>query len=372
MIVHGSPSLLEALPGPPGQPSHRIEGEPPPQDRDIRSSLPQQEARFTLGVIFTVMAGRCQSCLRTGVRHVPALNTCPGHRPRHSAAMIGVGRGAASLRTGLADLPHPALQSVVLPTRGLANRIISVLQAEQPMFGKDGILAASAHLFEGRQHPCRPDGWFGPGVKLPRLSCSFTRRLRPRDCHRCSSVRSRHHVSTFLHPPRVRPLAGPRACFCPPALPGFGATMSALTSARGCACGLLNLAHIPCSLPRRSLHVTGITFRGLRVQSPHRLLRSLCHLSCQRRRLPAHRGSGLRLSIGGSPVGTAESSSCHYGLPVRLPLLPTPPRDDAVTVGYRTETGIPEGDLHLSDVACLWTHALFTLQTAHASARHSR
>lgn len=42
MIVHGSPSLLEALPGPPGQPSHRIEGGPPPQDRDIRSSLRSQ------------------------------------------------------------------------------------------------------------------------------------------------------------------------------------------------------------------------------------------------------------------------------------------------------------------------------------------
>ena len=205
-------------------------------------------------------------------------------------------------------------------------------------------LAASDPLFESRQHPCRPDGWFGPGLKLPCLSGSFTQRLRRRDCHRCSSVRSRHHVSTFLHP------------FAPPALPGFDATMSALTPARGCACGLLNLAHIPCSLPRRSLHFTGITFRALRLQTPHRLLRSLCHLSCQRRRLPAHRGSGLRLSIGSSPVGTAESSSCHYGLPVRLALLPTPPRDDAVTVGYRTETGIPEGDLHLSDVARLWTH----------------
>jgi hypothetical protein len=70
----------------------------------------------------------------------------------------------------------------------------------------------------------------------------------------------------------------------------------------------------------------------------------------------ASRSSRVWASIGGSPVGTAESSSCHYGLPVRLALLPIPSRDDAVTVGYRTETGIPEGDLHLSDVARLWTH----------------
>jgi hypothetical protein len=37
------------------------------------------------------------------------------------------------------------------------------------------------------------------------------------------------------------------------------------------------------------------------------------------------RGSGLRRSLGGSPVGAAESSSSSYGLPVRLRLLPTPP-----------------------------------------------
>ena len=47
--------------------------------------------------------------------------------------------------------------------------------------------------------------------------------------------------------------------------------------------------------------------------------------------------------IDGSPVGTAESSSCHYGLPVRLALLPTPSRDNAVTVGYRTEQVILKG-----------------------------
>src|ERR1700730_17782360 len=44
-----------------------------------------------------------------------------------------------SLRTGRADLPHPALQSMVLPTRGLARLLIGTLQAEEPMFGKEGI-----------------------------------------------------------------------------------------------------------------------------------------------------------------------------------------------------------------------------------------
>jgi hypothetical protein len=48
-------------------------------------------------------------------------------------------------------------------------------------------------------------------------------------------------------------------------------------------------------------------------------------------------GSGLHLSLAGSPVWSAESSSLSYGWIVRLLLLPTPPHDDAVTVGYRPE-----------------------------------
>ena len=51
--------------------------------------------------------------------------------------MIGVGKVTLpALRTVLAVLPHPALQSVVLPSRGLADRVMGSLQAEQPMFGK--------------------------------------------------------------------------------------------------------------------------------------------------------------------------------------------------------------------------------------------
>ena len=47
--------------------------------------------------------------------------------------------------------------------------------------------------------------------------------------------------------------------------------------------------------------------------------------------------SGLRLLLAGSSVHYAESCSSSYGLVVHLPLLPTPPRGDAVTVGYRPE-----------------------------------
>ena len=46
-------------------------------------------------------------------------------------------------------------------------------------------------------------------------------------------------------------------------------------------------------------------------------------------------GFRLRPLLAGSPRSTAESGSCTYGPPVRLRLLPTPPRGDAVTFGYR-------------------------------------
>ena len=45
----------------------------------------------------------------------------------------------------------------------------------------------------------------------------------------------------------------------------------------------------------------------------------------------------------------AESSSVIlliYGLGAHLPLLPTPPRGDAVTVGYRAGELCPGGDLN--------------------------
>ena len=55
--------------------------------------------------------------------------------------------------------------------------------------------------------------------------------------------------------------------------------------------------------------------------------------------------SGLRLASAGSSLRAAESCSQDcYGLHVRLRLLPTPPRGDAVTFGYR-ERASPGGGL---------------------------
>ena len=47
-----------------------------------------------------------------------------------------------------------------------------------------------------------------------------------------------------------------------------------------------------------------------------------------------HLKTRLRSEPTSSPQHTAESSSYAYGLPVRLRLLPTPPRGDAVTFDY--------------------------------------
>ena len=50
---------------------------------------------------------------------------------------------------------------------------------------------------------------------------------------------------------------------------------------------------------------------------------------------PGHSRSGLHLESGSSSQRTAESCSLPYGLHVRLGLLSTPPRGDAVTFDYR-------------------------------------
>src|SRR5712671_6804728 len=66
------------------------------------------------------------------------------------------------------------------------------------------------------QHPCRPGPRF---VLLSSASGPSPAVLAIRQCCRFLSAWTKLHVSTFLHP------------FAPPALPGFIATMSALTPA---------------------------------------------------------------------------------------------------------------------------------------------
>jgi hypothetical protein len=71
---------------------------------------------------------------------------------------------------------------------------------------------------------------------------------------------------------------------------------------------------------------------------------------------------GFRHWLAGSPRQQAESSlrwlteiSRYCGLDVRLRLLPTPPRGDAVTIGYEGPD-IPGEDFHLANATTLQAH----------------
>src|SRR6516162_4280320 len=63
---------------------------------------------------------------------------------------------------------------------------------------------------------------------------------------------------------------------------------------------------------------------------------------CPKRRFPSHLSASgrapkvprLRHAVAGSPTHPAEAGSLSYRLLVRLQLLPTPPRGDAVTLSY--------------------------------------
>jgi hypothetical protein len=194
--------------------------------------------------------------------------------------------------------------------------------------------------FQGRQHSLRPDRRFRAIASPLCFSGTFTLGLRFRDCHRGLSIRSGHHVSTFLHP------------FTPPALPGFIATMGALTPAR-CPAAFLALAHQTLR-PRRSLRFTCPAFAALCLQPPCRTTRSLWHRpsASWARRL---RGSGLRLSIGGSPYGPAESSSsstdCCFASGCSPPHLTMTQLPSATGL-----VGTPGTDLHHPDKARSRTH----------------
>ncbi len=122
-----------------------------------------------------------------------------------------------------------------------------------------------------------------------------------------------HLASTFL-----RPLA-------PRALPRFNATMGALTPAR-------------LSPPDRSPRFMYTTFRPFRLQPPNAPPPPLSHATPQRDGSPASTGPGFATRLQARRIRPAESSSSSYGLVVHLQLLPTPPRGDAVTFGYRPES----------------------------------
>ena len=192
-----------------------------------------------------------------------------------------------------------------------------------------------APFFQGLQHTFRPYRTFHPA---PSIRAGFSRLLSLfRHCRGFLLIRHGLHLSTFLRP------------FAPRALPRFPTTMDALTPARPVLRLSTQNEHRPYNGQVSLVHMTqaslhSVTKHLTRPTTAFRCPPSVMG-SLDQRSTPSLSRSGLRLESGGSSLRTAESCShCCYGLHVRLRLLPTPPRGDAVTVGYR-ERASPVGGL---------------------------
>ena len=204
---------------------------------------------------------------------------------------------------------------------------------------------ASFHpLFEGLQHTLRPYRAFHP---VPLAGAGFSCLLSPcGHCRRFAFARYGLHLSTFLPP------------LAPRALPRFFATMEALTPARPVLRLLMQIERRPSNGQASLVHMARALTHSVTKHLTRPIIpRIKSGVPAQRDGLPepfgfrATRGrargfgqpgaslrsrSGLRLESAGSSRRAAESCSLHcYGLRVRLRLLSTPPRGDAVTFGYR-------------------------------------
>jgi hypothetical protein len=202
-------------------------------------------------------------------------------------------------------------------------------------------------LFEGLQHALRPNRTFHPS---PSLGSGLSHLLSLlRHCRRLLLAQPELHSSTFLHP------------FAPSRFRDFFALMGALTP-------VLRVLRVHSCDNERPPWSGQVSLLHMTQPSMHSVTKHLAHPAIASP-LPAQRGrllgllsrSGLRLESAGSSLRTAESCSLSYGLHVRLRLLSTPPRGDAVTFGYQ-ERASPEKDFHLYGRACLQAHGFLLPQ----------
>ena len=106
----------------------------------------------------------------------------------------------------------------------------------------------------------------------------------------------------------------------------------------------------------RSPRFTRVAF--LTIPSPiiRRVLSPLYHATPQLDRFPLFAVQASPLECRLTNSRQTESSSCSYGLVVRLLLLPTPPRGDAVAIGYGPESVCPEGTFTPLTIALSGAH----------------
>jgi hypothetical protein len=218
-------------------------------------------------------------------------------------------------------------------------------QGEVTVRSKERVYASFHALFERGQHAVGPHCGFGPQPTLQDLSALLS---RCRHCRRSCFPWCGLHASIFLRP------------FAPPALPGFVATMDALTPA---GAGLGGFWPIGPSC-HRQVSLRHVVEPSDRSVSNHPWPPSEFGLLALRGlpRVTDRFQPGTPTPVGSErQLGFAFSQQARrghrpnrvwlpYGPVVRLRLLPTPSRDDAVTFGYKVQTepwqGLPPCRFH--------------------------
>ena len=215
-------------------------------------------------------------------------------------------------------------------------------QVQQPLLGGPEGNPGAAPRGEGRQQPCRSRRRFEPRHRRVGLSGALSPHTRYGQSVRGFFRRLELHVSTSLHP------------FAPPELPGFDATMGALTPARRffvSLSGTMNAAWTRAGLSASwawpsdhsaSNHPTGPVIAFAHYPSASRA--------------PGSPRSGLRLWLAGSPHSKAESSSLALRTGRSPPVAPHPASRRRSYVRLQAGECVPEKDFHLSDQAHLQTH----------------
>jgi hypothetical protein len=218
------------------------------------------------------------------------------------------------------------------------------VQGLQPLLGDQGC-GLAAPRDEGRQQSLWPASWFDQARRVRRGLSDVASPIARRD--RALAFGFFHGVghcgSTSLHP------------FAPPELPGFDATMGALTPARRLfvsLSGTVNSAwtraglSASCAWPSdhsASNHPTDPMTALTRYPS-----------ASWASGLPR---SGLRLECAGSPNGMAESSSLALRTGRSPPVAPHPASRRRSYHRLQAGERVPEEDSHLSDQTHLQTHA---------------
>jgi hypothetical protein len=210
-----------------------------------KERLVSDNRRAGLALPFSYFPRRTQPQPRAISQNEPNLNPWPSPKTNpiitrshalSSGVRLGAGRrrrrSVPDYRGRESRLPRPPLPpnraggfpAHGSPVGGLTSKRIDVTsrghgQFQQPRLGGQEGYLWTAPREEGRQQPCRSLRRFEPRHVCVALSGTLSP-YKYGQSDRGFVRRLELHVSTFLHP------------FAPPALPGFNATMGALTPAR--------------------------------------------------------------------------------------------------------------------------------------------